>query len=110
MYLPPTRVEFLQMTLQQRNSAGGHTPEAQPPVLVAGAGPVGSVLALELAQHGVRSVVVDRSPTASRHPKMDFLNSRSMELLHRLGLTDDIRGLGVQADHDFTFLWTQGFA
>jgi 2-polyprenyl-6-methoxyphenol hydroxylase-like FAD-dependent oxidoreductase len=68
------------------------------------------VLALELAQHGVRSVVVDRSATASRHPKMDFLNARSMELLHRLGLTDDIRGLGVQADHDFTFLWTQGFA
>jgi 2-polyprenyl-6-methoxyphenol hydroxylase-like FAD-dependent oxidoreductase len=92
------------MTGQQRRSAG-----SEAPVLVVGSGPVGSVLALELAQHGVPSVVVDRSPTASRHPKMDFLNARSMELLRRLGLTDAIRKLGVPADHDFTFLWTQGF-
>jgi 2-polyprenyl-6-methoxyphenol hydroxylase-like FAD-dependent oxidoreductase len=80
-----------------------------PPVLIVGAGPVGSVLALELAQHGAASVVVDRSPTASRHPKMDFLNARSMELLRRLGLVDAIRELGVPADHAFTFLWTQSF-
>ncbi len=80
-----------------------------PQVLVVGAGPVGSALALELAHHGVRSIVVDRSLTASRHPKMDFVNARSMELFARLKLTDEIRELGVPSDHAFNFLWTEEF-
>src|SRR5215470_5810131 len=79
------------------------------PVLVVGAGPVGSTLALELARHGVPCTVLDRSATTSRHPKMDFVNGRSMELLHRLGLAEQIRALGVPADHPFTFLWLDGF-
>ncbi|MFF3330836.1 FAD-dependent monooxygenase [Streptomyces sp. NPDC002888] len=82
---------------------------SEAPVLVVGAGPVGSTLALELAHHGVASIVVERSPRASRHPKMDFVNARSMELLRRLGLADAIRELGVPSDHAFNFLWTQGF-
>jgi 2-polyprenyl-6-methoxyphenol hydroxylase-like FAD-dependent oxidoreductase len=40
---------------------------------------------------------------------MDFVNGRSMELLHRLGLAEQIRALGVPADHPFTFLWLDGF-
>ncbi len=84
-------------------------PGTETPILVVGAGPVGSLLALELARHGVPSVVVDRSPTVSRHPKMDFLNARSMELVRRLGLADAVRDQGVPADHAFTFLWTQRF-
>lgn len=77
-------------------------------VVIVGAGPVGTMLALELAGHGVKSTLVDRSPTASRHPKMDFLNGRSMELYRRLGLTDEIRSLGVGAEHAFNFIWTLG--
>jgi 2-polyprenyl-6-methoxyphenol hydroxylase-like FAD-dependent oxidoreductase len=92
------------MRSQEHRPAG-----TEAPILVVGAGPVGSVLALELAHHGVASVVVERSPTVSRHPKMDFLNARSMELLRRLGLTDAIRELGVPADHAFNFLWTRSF-
>ncbi|WNZ07741.1 FAD-dependent monooxygenase [Streptomyces sp. 11x1] len=75
------------------------------PVLIVGAGPVGATLALELAHHGVRSTVVERSTTVSAHPKMDFINGRSMELLRRLGVTDEIRRRGVAADEPFDFLW-----
>ncbi|HEX6352808.1 FAD-dependent monooxygenase [Actinophytocola sp.] len=74
-------------------------------VLVVGAGPVGALLALELARHGVSSVLVDRAIAASRHPKMDFLNGRSMELLRRHGLVEEIRRRGVGAEHAFDFLW-----
>lgn len=74
-------------------------------VLVVGAGPVGALLALELARHGVSSILVDRATTASRHPKMDFLNGRSMELLRRHGLVEEIRRRGVGAEHEFDFLW-----
>jgi anthranilate/para-aminobenzoate synthase component II len=79
-------------------------------VLAVGAGPVGLVLAVELAHHGVRSVVVDPSQQASRHSKMDYLNARSMELLRRLDLVDEIRAQGVPDDHPFTVLWTTDFA
>ncbi|WP_406453052.1 FAD-dependent monooxygenase [Streptomyces sp. NBC_00876] len=75
------------------------------PVLIVGAGPVGATLALELAHHGVRSTVVERSTTVSAHPKMDFINGRSMELLRRLGVTEEIRRRGVAPDEPFDFHW-----
>lgn len=78
------------------------------PVLIVGAGPVGATLALELARHGVPSVVLERSRTATSHPKMDFLNGRSMELYRRLGLADEIRALGVPGDQPFNFHWIAG--
>jgi 2-polyprenyl-6-methoxyphenol hydroxylase-like FAD-dependent oxidoreductase len=78
-------------------------------VLVVGAGPVGAVLALELARHGVPSVLIDRSRTASAHPKMDYLSGRSMELLRRHGLTGAIRDSGVAPEHPFNFIWSRGF-
>ncbi len=84
------------------------TPSRHRQVLVVGSGPVGVALALELAHHGVPSTLIDRSPAAARHPKMDFINARSMELLRRLGLSDEIRQLGVEPDAPFRFLWTRG--
>lgn len=78
------------------------------PVLIVGSGPVGSVLALELARHGVSSTLIDRSVAPSRHPKMDYLNGRSMELLHRLGLAEEIRKRGISPEHPANFVWTLG--
>ena len=70
-------------------------------VLIAGGGPVGMTLALELASHGVRSILVERNATTTRHPKMDLTNGRSMELYRRLGLSDRLRRAGVPEDHVF---------
>ncbi len=77
-------------------------------VLIVGAGPVGAVLALELARHGVPSTVVERSHAAPLFPKMDFLNGRTMELLRRLGLADRVREVGVGQEHGADFVWTAG--
>lgn len=79
------------------------------PVLVVGAGPVGAVLALELAHHNIPSMLVERSVSPSRHPKMDYINGRSMELLRRLGLSGEIRARGIAAEHPANFVWTRGF-
>jgi len=79
------------------------------PVLVVGAGPVGAVLALELSRHNVSSMVVERTPAPSTHPKMDYLSGRSMELLRRLGLADAVRERGIASYHSTDFLWTGGF-
>ncbi|PRX46962.1 2-polyprenyl-6-methoxyphenol hydroxylase-like FAD-dependent oxidoreductase [Prauserella shujinwangii] len=86
-----------------------HGTSERVPVVVAGAGPVGAVLALELARHGVRSVVVDKTTGPSRHPKMDYLNGRSMEFLRRLGLATVIRERGVDPRHPFNFVWSRDF-
>jgi len=80
---------------------------ADTPVLVVGAGPVGAILALELARHGVACTVVERSSRPSIHPKMDYVNARSMELLRGLGLSTAVREAGVAPRHPTDFQWTQ---
>jgi 2-polyprenyl-6-methoxyphenol hydroxylase-like FAD-dependent oxidoreductase len=82
----------------------------QAPVIVVGAGPVGAVAALTLARHQVPSVVVERSMRPSLHPKMDFINSRTMELFRMLGIADAVRAIGIAPHHSTDFLWTRGFA
>ena len=75
------------------------------PVLIAGGGPVGLTLALELQHHGIDAVVVERNPETTRHPKMDITNSRSMELYRRLGVVEALRDVAVAEDHPFDVSW-----
>lgn len=75
------------------------------PVLIAGGGPVGMTLALELAHHGVRSILCERNPETTRHPKMDLTNGRSMELFRRLGFVDELRAVGVPASEPLDIVW-----
>ncbi|HSD11377.1 MAG TPA: FAD-dependent monooxygenase, partial [Candidatus Binatia bacterium] len=78
------------------------------PVVIAGGGPIGMTLALELARHGVRSILVERNPTTTRHPKMDLTNGRSMELYRRLGIAERLRKVAVPEDHVFDIVWATG--
>jgi 2-polyprenyl-6-methoxyphenol hydroxylase-like FAD-dependent oxidoreductase len=75
------------------------------PVLIAGGGPVGMTLALNLARYGVRSLLVERNESTTRHPKMDLTNGRSMELYHRLGLVEELRDAGVPRENAFDIVW-----
>lgn len=75
------------------------------PVLIAGGGPVGLILALELEHRGVDAILVERNPTTTRHPKMDVTNGRSMEHFRRLGIAEEIRAHGVPTDHPMTVVW-----
>lgn len=84
--------------------------EVATPVLIAGAGPVGLTLALELASHGVASVLVERNPSTTTYPKMDLTNVRSMELFDRLGLVDDIRCAGVPSQYSFDVIVASSLA
>ncbi|KQY01334.1 hypothetical protein ASD37_30035 [Mycobacterium sp. Root135] len=74
-------------------------------MLIAGAGPVGLILALELERHGVKALLVERNTTTTRHPKMDITNGRSMELFRRLGIADHLRKIAVPADHPMVVSW-----
>ncbi|MFI9406970.1 FAD-dependent monooxygenase [Nocardia sp. NPDC052316] len=57
-------------------------------VLIAGAGPVGLVLAAELALHGVDVLVVERAAASSDEPRASQVDSRTMEFLDRRDLLD----------------------
>jgi 2-polyprenyl-6-methoxyphenol hydroxylase-like FAD-dependent oxidoreductase len=80
-------------------------PGLDTPVLIAGGGPVGMTLALNLARYGIRSVLVERNLTTTSAPKMDLTNGRSMELFRRLGLIDKLRAVGVPEDNSFDIAW-----
>lgn len=75
------------------------------PVVIAGAGPVGMAAALELRSRGVRSLVVERNPAPTRHPKMDVTNGRSLEHFRRLGVAERIRDAAVPRDHCMDVSW-----
>ena len=64
-------------------------------VLLIGAGPTGLITALNLAQNGVKCILVDKNEIVGDWPKMDLTNRRSMEILKRMGLADEIRLQGV---------------
>ena len=83
---------------------------APAPVLIAGGGPVGMTLALELARQGVRSRLFERAFETTRHPKMDITNGRSMELFRRLDLADRLRAAGVPPSHPLDVSWVTSMA
>lgn len=80
------------------------------PVLIAGGGPIGLILAHELSFRGIPFLLAERSTSTTRHPKMDITNSRSMELLQRLGLADLVRRVGVPESSNFDVSWVSGMS
>ena len=75
------------------------------PVLIAGGGPVGLAMAVELAHYGIQCLLVERNETTTRHPKMDLTNGRCMELFGRTGLADRLRAVGVPEDSSYDIIW-----
>jgi len=69
------------------------------PVLIIGGGPVGLILAIDLARRGVRSIVLDETDGTITFPTGENLNTRTMEHFRQWGLADRIRYSGFPADY-----------
>ena len=82
----------------------------EPPILIAGGGPVGMTLALVLARLGVRCILAERNLETTRHPKMDITNVRSMELFRRYGLAQALRAVAVPEANNFDVAWVTTMA
>lgn len=73
-------------------------------VLVVGAGPTGTTLALELAQQKVSFRIVDKEPVRSIHSRAFALQPRSQELLNRHGAAQDLLHRGMVARKGTVFV------
>ncbi|MGA6204476.1 FAD-dependent monooxygenase [Nocardia testacea] len=69
------------------------------PVLIAGGGPVGMTLALELGRRGVPCLLVEESDRSPAVPRASSLSARSMEHFRRLGVSRRIRSAGLPPDY-----------
>ena len=80
------------------------------PVLIAGGGPVGLALAVELGLRGVQCLVVEpRRQTSRLRPRAKTLNVRTMEHARRWGLAERLRAaapLPVSWSQDVSFCTT----
>ena len=68
-------------------------------VIIAGGGPVGLFLAAELGMRGLSVRVFDDKPGTSTHPAANANSARTMEHYRRLGISAEIRALGLPPDH-----------
>ena len=69
------------------------------PIAIIGGGPVGMVLAMNLAAFGVRSTLINTEPNSRWHPKGNTHNARTMEHYRRLGISKKLRQVGLPPDH-----------
>ena len=77
-------------------------------VIIIGGGPVGLLAAICLAYQGIKSVLIEKHPTTTNHPKARGVNGRSMEIFRSWGLEDQMRQYQMpQEAHRFT--WIEDF-
>ncbi len=70
-------------------------PEPRHPVVIVGAGPIGLAMAIDLAQKGIASVVLDDNNVVSVGSRAICWAKRTLEIFDRLGVGDRMLDKGV---------------
>ncbi|GAA0591788.1 NAD-binding protein [Kribbella sandramycini] len=72
--------------------------DAELPIAVVGAGPIGLVTALGLAHYGVPVVLFEEDDQLSLDTKAGTILTRTLEVLHRYGAIDDVLRAALRID------------
>jgi 2-polyprenyl-6-methoxyphenol hydroxylase-like FAD-dependent oxidoreductase len=76
------------------------------PVIIAGAGPVGLALAIELGWRGIPCLVVEQTDGSVEFPTTNLANTRTVEHLRRWGIADRMRfESGYPTDYPRNYLF-----
>jgi putative polyketide hydroxylase len=78
-----------------------------PAVAIIGGGPCGLMTALLLARSGVRSVVFEKKPSISTHPKAMGVSRRTSELYRQLGLLESITANSLSRADRMLAIWSR---
>jgi 2-polyprenyl-6-methoxyphenol hydroxylase-like FAD-dependent oxidoreductase len=74
-------------------------------VLIAGAGPVGLTLSIELGLRGIDCVLTERGDGIPRVPRMSSVSARGMEFCRRWGIADEVRYAVWSKTHPLDFVY-----
>jgi len=80
------------------------------PVLIVGGGPVGLALAAELGWRGVACELVEQGDGTITTPKMNEVNTRTMEFCRRWGIAETVRDCPFPADHSLDVVFVTSLA
>jgi len=72
--------------------------DTEVPVLIAGGGLIGLTTAMFLAQHGIRSLAIERLRSGSLLPRAGHFHLRTIELFRSAGIEEEVRR---QSEKDF---------
>ena len=84
--------------------------ESSVPVLIAGGGPCGLMLANELGRRGIGALLVDEKPSTAFNPQANATQARTMEHFRRLGFADEVRSLGLPPEFPTDIAYFTRFA
>lgn len=68
-------------------------------IAIAGGGPFGLTLAIELGRRGVSVALYDAKASTAFNPQANATQARTMEYYRRLGFAEEIRALGLPTDY-----------
>ena len=79
-------------------------------VLIVGGGPVGLTASILLSRHGVSSLLVERHPSTSIHPKARGINARTMEIFRQCAVEAGVRAAGLPPGRTGLIVWSRSLA
>jgi 3-(3-hydroxy-phenyl)propionate hydroxylase len=88
------RYSYQPFAYEKPKEAGTST-HAEVPVLIVGAGPIGLAAAVDLAIHGIKSIVADDNNVVSIGSRAICWAKRTLEIFDRLGIGDRMVAKGV---------------
>lgn len=78
------------------------------PIIIIGGGPVGLSAAVCLATQGICSIIIEKHPATTTHPKARGVNGRSMELFRAWGIEEPLKRYELPKEA-YRFTWIEDF-